>query len=282
MSELKRTPLPSAPGARRPVHHRSAGEVPARLNEGCARNQLVRLAVPEADVRRRTSHKVTVRLVQIDRCVVERLTPVVHRGVEVRVRDRDGLDSSQAVDDLHRRLVDVRGEVPKDVPVLRLHEYGSLTDSEFRLRPNADDVRLMLTKYRESRVVNTRQRCPLLTTDGESLPLINTTGADLRWFDARGVLGPTRDTDECFHFQLHCLNCGLVFVRVVSSPSVRGRRSPQSGPRHPRTWRRCRRGLLRGDPRAGRRRIRARQWDGTRVALSASRSPQHRWPSVTS
>tara|TARA_R110002003_G_scaffold589_7_gene20599 strand:- start:7491 stop:7811 length:321 start_codon:yes stop_codon:yes gene_type:complete len=60
---------------------------------------------------------------------LEDARPLEMRGVEVRVRDDDGLEPALAVDKLDGRGVDEGDEIPEDVSVGGLEQDGALADA---------------------------------------------------------------------------------------------------------------------------------------------------------
>ena len=83
-----------------------------------------------------------VGLVQMDRHG-EGLGPVLHRGVVVRVRERDGAQAAEPADEGFRGRVEQRDAVPEDVAARGLHDEGALVDGEGGEALQAEQARLM-------------------------------------------------------------------------------------------------------------------------------------------
>ena len=127
----KMSPLHSAPRplrAVRPVQDRAAGEVDARPPEGPAGQHLDRIAVPEHHVPA-PLHPLFVAGVDVDRHPAERLAPVDHRAVVVRVRDRDGATPPSSCTAANRGVVEIGDAVPQQVSALARHQQRALADA---------------------------------------------------------------------------------------------------------------------------------------------------------
>ena len=92
---------PAAVRAVRPVQHRAAGEVAAAADQGEARRDLAGVAVPEHDRPIVAHDPLAVGGMEIDRHAAERAAPVHHRGVVVRVGDRDAAHAAERLDGGH-------------------------------------------------------------------------------------------------------------------------------------------------------------------------------------
>src|SRR5271166_1708593 len=84
------------------------------------------------DRARAASDPVTIVRVDVDRDVAERFAPLRHRGVEMRMRYRDGGNSTARVDAVDDVGIDERDTVPQDIAVRRCHQQRALTDREMR------------------------------------------------------------------------------------------------------------------------------------------------------
>jgi len=85
--------------------------------------------------------------VLMDRHAAERVAPLDHRGIVVRVRDRDAGDAAKGAHDLDGGVVDEADAVPQDVAVRRADQQGALGDRERRRGADADQDRIMLRPH---------------------------------------------------------------------------------------------------------------------------------------
>ena len=85
----------AAARAGRPEQDLVALEMSSGADQRQAAEQRLALALPEADARVRAHHPGPLGLVDVNRCVAEGATPLDHRRVIVRVRDRDLGDPAQ-------------------------------------------------------------------------------------------------------------------------------------------------------------------------------------------
>src|SRR6185503_19465294 len=100
--------------------------------------ELVRLAAPEADGRIRPEHPFALGLVDVDRAA-ERVGPLDHGAVVVRMRDRDHRDPAFVPDAVDELVIEVRDAVPQDVARAALDEQRALTDGERRRAADPED-----------------------------------------------------------------------------------------------------------------------------------------------
>ena len=131
MSPVHSAPRPPAPS--RPVQHGAAGEVHPGVDQRPPGQDLARVAGPELHVVR-PGHPLPVGLVHVDRDVAEGPAPLVHRPVEVRVREGDGRQPALGLDRRHQLRVQVAHAVPEHVAARPGHEQGPLPDRERRVR----------------------------------------------------------------------------------------------------------------------------------------------------
>ena len=89
------------------------------------------------DRRIRPHHPLPLGLVQVDRAA-ERVRPLDHRAVVVRMRDRDRGEAALAVDALDELVVEERDAVPEDVAGRALDEQRALADRERRRAADAE------------------------------------------------------------------------------------------------------------------------------------------------
>src|SRR5215470_141280 len=76
----------------------------------------------------------------------EGAAPIDHRGVEMRMRDRDRLEPAEALDHRDGRIVEQRDAVPEHIACWREHKVRMLTDRESRQCADADQSGLMLAE----------------------------------------------------------------------------------------------------------------------------------------
>ena len=108
-------------GAAGPMHHRSARKMPTATHQRDAVPERERIAVPQFHRGAFAHDPVPIRGVEMDR-TVEDARPLVHRRIEVRVRDRDRLQAPEAFDHAHGRRIERGDAIPQDVAALRAHE----------------------------------------------------------------------------------------------------------------------------------------------------------------
>src|SRR5438105_12693739 len=93
----------------------------------------------------------------------------------MRVRDRDGLNTAKALNLGCGLLIEQGDAVPKDIPLRRLDQQGTLPDSKLRLRPDTNQTWLMLLHHvMESLFLHRYQRCTLLAIVADVLARIQT------------------------------------------------------------------------------------------------------------
>src|SRR5580698_9035623 len=90
-----------------------------------ARQQLLAGAIPKLDGWIRSHHPLLVADMLMDRRV-ERVAPLDHRGIIMRMRDRDAGDTAQQAYDLDRGIIDEADAVPHYVAVRRTHQQRAL------------------------------------------------------------------------------------------------------------------------------------------------------------
>ena len=118
----------------------------------------------------------------------------------MRVRDRDGLDTAKALNLGCSLLIEQGDAVPKDIPLRRLDQQGTLPDSKLWLRPDTNQAWLMLLHHvMESLFLHRYQRCPLLAIVADVLACIQADRTS-RWGRlARWELRSTCLTNPFFH-----------------------------------------------------------------------------------
>jgi hypothetical protein len=72
----------------------------------------------------------TIGRVQVDRHSSERAAPLNHRGVVVRVGDRDGRNPAEPIQQVDGRFVDQGDAVPQHVPRWRARQDRTLPDAK--------------------------------------------------------------------------------------------------------------------------------------------------------
>ena len=75
--------------------------------------------MPVLDRAGRPLHPVLVGPVQQDRHAAQRLAPLHHRGIEVRVRDEDAIDTTTFAQHAHRGLGDEAHALPQQIACIR-------------------------------------------------------------------------------------------------------------------------------------------------------------------
>src|SRR6266436_4197443 len=89
-----------------PVQDGTAVEVSSQPNQREARPNWLGVPLPELHRGVRPHHPLTISRVQVDRYSPERTAPLHHRGVVVRVGDRDRRDAAQALQQIDCGVVD--------------------------------------------------------------------------------------------------------------------------------------------------------------------------------
>ena len=107
------------------------------------RHDPVGVAVPEPHGVAGAHDPVAVVAVQVDGDAAERLAPVQHRRVVMRMRDGDGRKPAESADQLHRGAVDQADAVPQHVARRRRHQQGALADPELRRGADAEQPGLV-------------------------------------------------------------------------------------------------------------------------------------------
>src|SRR5215813_3860424 len=102
----------------------------------------------------------------MDRYIPECSAPLHERRVEVRMRDSDGAQSAECVDQGDRGIIDQRDAIPQDVPLKRTQKQRALPDGELRLRADADEAGLILPEPVEMRDPEPFERRPRLPAGG--------------------------------------------------------------------------------------------------------------------
>ncbi len=164
-----------------------------------------------------------ISLVEIDRHV-EVLGPCYHRCVIVRMRNRDGLQSAEALNGCNGLIVKQRDAVPEEVPLLCLHQQGALADGKLRLCADPYQARFVLLEdVMEALFPHRGKRCPLLPLMADILTLVQ---ADRAAFGRRLTLGklcPTSNANPMFH-----LTPSNLFYRMPANSLLTGHVKPGS------------------------------------------------------
>ena len=66
--------------------------------------------------------------------------PFHHRGVEMRVRNGDGVDAAEAFDQRDGRVIERGDAIPQDIAGVGAQQQRALADGEMRLRADAEDA----------------------------------------------------------------------------------------------------------------------------------------------
>ena len=130
MSPESSTPRPSLPV--RPVQDGAALEVSSQPNQRKARPDRLGVPLPELHRGVRPRHPLTISRMQVDRYSPERAAPLHHRGVVVRVGDRDARDAAHALQQIDRGVIDQREALPQHVAGRRAGKDRALPDAELR------------------------------------------------------------------------------------------------------------------------------------------------------
>jgi hypothetical protein len=116
----------------RPVQDGAAVEVSSQPNQCKARSDWLGVPVPELHRGVRTRHPLMISRVQVDRHSPERAAPLHHRGVVVRMGDRDARDAAQAFQQLDCGVIDKREAVLQHIAGPRVRKDRALPDAERR------------------------------------------------------------------------------------------------------------------------------------------------------
>src|SRR5688500_12478165 len=207
----------------RPVQRRASREMPAAPDQRDAIVQRPRLILPELDRRVQPRDPLPIRRVQQDRRV-ERVTPLHHRAVEVRMRDSDNCDATERPHGCNGIVVNERRRIPQHVATRRTHEQRALPDREMRPRTDSDQTRLLLADLVPAFLPQLLQRRPLLSLPADVLPLVETDETRRRRRIAVRVLRATRDADraQCASpahpKAARIRRCNIAAPRVVAPP----------------------------------------------------------------
>ena len=157
----------------------AARKMPADVDDFHSVPERLFVAIPEADVFAPVHDPLLVGSMDVDGAI-ERLGPVVHVAVVMRVRKTDRAQSASRLDELDGGLIQQGDAVPKDVSTLRHDEKGALPDREPRhdlhlielLVQSIDAHRMLPPQYVLAR--------PALPSDGNILPVVLADLAKLR------------------------------------------------------------------------------------------------------
>ena len=171
-----------------PVQHRPAGKMAPGPDQGRRRGDFQRPAFPEPDMGGGAHDPVAVRRVQVDGRL-EGGGPVLHGRVVVRVGDRDGAQSAQAVDQRLGRGVEQGDAVPQHVPGGGGEQEGALVDGEGRHGLQAEQAGLVAVPGVAVGPGQLVPRGPGLALRRDELPLVLADRAVLRWRGGRRIGG---------------------------------------------------------------------------------------------
>ena len=160
-----------AVGKPRAMKHRSPGEMAAAADHR-RRADRERLAGPGPYRAAGALHPDGVVLMDQDRRAAEGRAPFEHRGIVVRVRDRDRGNPAQLLDLGDDLVVDQAQAVPKDVAVLVLDQECPLADGEVRLDGQAAEPLLLLLPDDVMALRQRLQRRPFLPALRHPLALV--------------------------------------------------------------------------------------------------------------
>ncbi len=136
--------------------------------------------------------------VQPDGCI-ERRGKLDHRGVIVRVGDRNSGQAAECAHDLDRRVVDEADAVPQDISLRRAHQQRALGDGEGGEGANSEQSRFELRERVVVGPAHLLERGPGLAERVHVLPLLLADGATFRRFVTRRVLRAAGGADEGGH-----------------------------------------------------------------------------------
>ena len=110
--------------------------------------------------------------VQMDGGPAEGVAPLHHRGIVVRMGDRDGGDAAETSHDLNRGFIDEGDAVPEDVADRRAQQQRALADGKLRHRADADQAGLVLPVAIEMAARERIERRPFLSAGRDELTLV--------------------------------------------------------------------------------------------------------------
>src|SRR5689334_4562864 len=123
----------------------------------------------------------------------EGLRPFIHGRVEMRMRDRDRLQTTHALYKADRRRIERRNAVPENIAAVRADQDRALPDGE--TGADADDAGGVFVECVHVALLKCLQRRPRLSARRHVLPLLvanRTLGGRLRAF---GILRAAGNTD---------------------------------------------------------------------------------------
>jgi hypothetical protein len=173
--------------------------VAAAANERYFARERQSIALPQLDGGVGPHDPLPVGGVQMDGNAAEGAAPFHHRGVVMRVGDRDAGKPAEPLHDLDGGGIDERDAVPQDIAFGRAHDERALADGKFRHRPDPDQAGLVLLIAIE---VPARERIeggPPLATGRNELTLVLTDRAGARRRIRRRKLAAASLADEGGH-----------------------------------------------------------------------------------
>ena len=130
---------------------------------------------PELHCGVRAHHPLTISCVQMDRHAPKRAAPLPHRGVVVRMGDRDRCDAAQALQHIDCGVVNQGDAVPQHIAGRGLRKDCALPDTERWGRLDRRKPRREAAELVAVRAPQCLQRGPGLARSWDELPLV---GAD--------------------------------------------------------------------------------------------------------
>src|SRR5262245_62301782 len=132
------------------------------------------------------------------------LRPFIHRRIKMRMRNRDRLQTAEALDETHGRVVERCNAVPQQVAPFRLHQNCALSDGE--TCTDAYDAFVVFVERVHMALLKPGQRRPGLPAGRDVLPLLLADDALGGWLRAFRKLRAAGGTDVKGH--------GFSYVRL--------------------------------------------------------------------
>src|SRR5262245_53880187 len=125
------------------------------------------------------------------------LCPFIHRCIKMRMRNRDRLQTAEALDETHGRVVERCTPVPPQFAPFRLHQNRALPDGE--TGTDANDAFVVFVERVHMALLKPRQRRPGLPARRDVLPLLLADDALGGWLRAFRKLRAAGGTDVESH-----------------------------------------------------------------------------------
>src|SRR5581483_4345203 len=103
------------------MEHLKTSEVARRIDQRQICEELISLAIPEADIFVRTHDPLAARFMQVNWCVFKRVAPIDHSGVVMGMGDGNGGETAQRFHALDGRVVKKTDAVPENISFRRLN-----------------------------------------------------------------------------------------------------------------------------------------------------------------